>query len=504
MSPIGGSDPMGGRRMGRRTAPMRSGQMRRVRRGGRSFRATALIAVVMLAAGAVGVAASRDGNEDTVPPSVRFAGADWGGRTIADFRKALERWADVHEKLSLCLLVEGDPKARRVWNPVRKKLGAQVDLDATIADVRRVGTDETAFQRLIAMFAARKPVDVAARWQLNDKTASRYLKRHVAPVVLRPERNARFLLSGSGWKVYRESAGRSLDVARSVVQIKERLGDFSERPVPMPMLVVQPTVTTRDFHGIDGELSAFRTTYGERGNREQNIILACNRINGTLLKPGGVFSYNRTVGPRDTDGGFRLAPVIVRGKLQPGMGGGVCQVSSTLYNAVLLANLKIVQRTHHAFPVHYLPAGRDATVAYDSIDFRFQNDTVYPMVVVVNAGGGEVSVRLYGKRRSGQTVQLQRTNMSTWEAGVEHVTDSSLPTGRVSTVDRGHDGHRVRVWRIVRQNGVVVRRELVSSDMYRAFPRVVAVGTGPARKRRLPATAVGPTAPPPSAPAPGA
>jgi vancomycin resistance protein YoaR len=159
------------------------------------------------------------------------------------------------------------------------------------------------------------------------------------------------------------------------------------------------------------------------------------------------------------------------------MGGGVCQTSTTLYNAVLMAGLKIVRRSHHAFPVHYVPAGRDATVAYDSLDFQFQNNTDSVIAVASDGSGGRVLMRVFGKKVPGRTIDIERTNVSSWGAGTETVRDSDLAAGVTRTIDKGHSGHRATVWRITKMNGKVVSREQVSQDYYRAFPRLVAVGT---------------------------
>ena len=160
----------------------------------------------------------------------------------------------------------------------------------------------------------------------------------------------------------------------------------------------QPAVSEEALKEIDGELGHYTTHFGGTGaNRGSNIAIAAGRIDGTLLAPNEVFSYNKIVGPRIASAGFKDAPVILKGELVPGIGGGICQVSSTLYNAALLSNLKIVRRSHHAFPVHYLPAGRDATVVDGSIDFQFQNNTDSPIYIRASATRGTLSFRILGK-----------------------------------------------------------------------------------------------------------
>src|SRR5262249_1142050 len=155
-----------------------------------------------------------------------------------------------------------------------------------------------------------------------------------------------------------EKPGLAIDLDKSETSLLERAPKSSVEPLVLPTTLKMPHVTQGDLAGIEGEVSSFKTHYSERGNRAKNIIVACSHIKGTVLKAGDRLSYNKVVGPRDEDSGFKMAPVIINGRLKPGMGGGVCQVSTTLYNAALMADLKIVRREHHAFPVHYVSPGR--------------------------------------------------------------------------------------------------------------------------------------------------
>jgi vancomycin resistance protein YoaR len=188
----------------------------------------------------------------------------------------------------------------------------------------------------------------------------------------------------------------------------------------------------------------------------------------------------------------------VHGELVPGIGGGICQVSSTLYNAVLRSDLKIVRRSHHAFPVHYLPAGRDATVVDGAIDFQFQNSTGAPIYIIGSAHGGRLAFTLLGKRIPGQEVRIELANHTIQPASTETRSDPTLPAGRRVVKTPGHRGHRVTVYRVVKVNGQLVKRELISRDRYRPFPTVVLVGTRRAAPH-IPKPA--PTAPPTQAPA---
>ncbi|MDE2125552.1 MAG: VanW family protein [Armatimonadetes bacterium] len=251
--------------------------------------------------------------------------------------------------------------------------------------------------------------------------------------------------------------------------------------VVMAMVKTRPTLQTSDLKLIDGLLGRYTTRYGGSSpNRKSNIALAARHINGTTLAPGQIFSYNNVVGPRIEQDGFKTAPVIIKGELVPGMGGGVCQVSSTLYNAVLLADLKVVRRAHHAFPVHYLPPGRDATVAWGSIDFRFANSMATPICIFASAWHNRLTFSIYGKKQAGRDVDIELADRSVQPVAVERVKDPALPPGRVVVKDKGHPSIHVTVYRVTRENGEVVSRQLISRDHYRMFPRILLVGSAPA------------------------
>lgn len=429
--------------------------------------------------------------DGVIPNRVRVADMDWSNKPVETVREELRKWQQ--ERLAETVTLNATLPSGKVktWTPTRAELGAKVDVDSTVKEAEKAREDESAVTRMANLFSAPKPVELTPKWTFDVEITKKYLAKQVAPAVARIAKDARFLATNNGFKIVPEEPGVKLDVDGSIKLIQPALESSAPEPISLPLVTATPHVTTADLKGIEGEVGRYQTHYGETGNRARNIANACSRINGTVLKPGDIFSYNKIVGPRESSNGFRIAPVIIRGKLEPGLGGGVCQTSSTLYNAVLMSGLKVVRRTHHAFPVHYLPAGRDATVAYGSIDFQFQNDTETPIAVAADGTDGRVLMRIFGKKVPGRVIRIDRTSVSSWDPPVQTVTDQSLPAGKHRTEESGHAGHRVKVWRVVKVNGQLVKRELLSSDHYDAFPRVVAVGAGaaPAPKKPTPKSA---------------
>ncbi|GIV18171.1 MAG: hypothetical protein KatS3mg022_3606 [Armatimonadota bacterium] len=293
-----------------------------------------------------------------------------------------------------------------------------------------------------------------------------------------PPRDARVrYISAGRWEALPEQSG-----VRLTGDAAERLADAlrqSSSTCTLPLEEVPPRITREHLQQIDSEWAAVSTHFSERErNRAHNIRKAAESINGIVLLPGDEFSYNKAVGPRTLQEGFRRAPVIVKGELVPGDGGGVCQVSTTVYMAALQAGLQIVQRSHHAFPIHYAPPGLDATVVYGAIDLRFRNNTPSPVALITQAKSGRMTVRVLGSSAHKRKVTIQRITHAVIPAPVKTFPTPNLPTGVRKVTDKGQRGWRVSVYRLIEEPGKPPVREKVATDYYRPQARIVLVGQG--------------------------
>ena len=238
-----------------------------------------------------------------------------------------------------------------------------------------------------------------------------------------------------------------LDFAISLDEAKDMLLEEKSEYV-IPLKTLYPNVTTNMIgtEAFPDLLSTYSTKYSTRDrDRTTNLQLAASKINGTVLMPGETFSYNQVVGERTIAAGYKEAPIYVSGEVVDGLGGGICQITSTLYNAVLYANLEIVERSNHQFVPSYVTASRDATVVYGSIDFKFKNNRDYPIKLVCSVSGGIAKFDIYGLRIDNE-----------YEVEI-----SSYVTG--STADSTYS----EAYRILKQNGQVVSTELLSKDTYK-------------------------------------
>lgn len=251
-------------------------------------------------------------------------------------------------------------------------------------------------------------------------------------------------------------------------------------PYNIPVKITQPEKTTQWF--IDNKLSdtlgSFSTVYNA-GNydRSHNIALAAQKINGLVLMPGEQFSFNGVVGKRSAQTGFKTAKVYQGGEIVDGIGGGICQVSTTLYNAVLYADLNIVYRTNHSMPVSYVPSGRDATVSYGSIDFKFSNNQGYPVKLGCTASSGRLTCTVYGIKLQNKKVEITTQTVSTTPFSVKEIEDDTLQAGKRKVKQAGSAGSVVDTFKTVYINGESQGTNKISRSSYSSIMQIEIVGT---------------------------
>jgi vancomycin resistance protein YoaR len=227
------------------------------------------------------------------------------------------------------------------------------------------------------------------------------------------------------------------------------------------------------------EVASFGTSVvGRTPEQLHNIVLATRAVNGTVLQPGAVFSFAAAVGDLSRPRGYIRALAIRNRQLTPVVGGGVCQVSSTLYNAALRADLGIVERSRHIWPVESVPPGLDAAFAVHQFDLKFKNTHGAPLRIVGSVEAGRLTFRLLSRRPGDRQVEVLRQVEAVREPAEIVQPDPRRPIGSRVVVNRGQRGYEVQVYRIVSRQGVELRRELISDDHYAPMDRIVRVGMG--------------------------
>jgi vancomycin resistance protein YoaR len=237
---------------------------------------------------------------------------------------------------------------------------------------------------------------------------------------------------------------------------------------------------------ISGLVASYETFYGGEANRISNVQLVSHLIDGHVIAPGATFSFNETTGARTQDKGFKIAPVIINGELKTGLGGGVCQVSTTVFNAAYEAGLPITARTNHALYISHYPQGRDATVNYPDVDLRFVNDTGHPLLLRTWVGSSSLTVALYGTPTHRRVVSDVAPLKVTGAPPVKRVVDTTLAPGEHVVDSSGEPSRSTSVRRRVYSADGKLLHDSVFYSSYSAEPAIVRVATKPARNQSKP------------------
>lgn len=256
--------------------------------------------------------------------------------------------------------------------------------------------------------------------------------------------------------------------------------DAQTYTIPITRTPAKVTAATLSSVLFRDTLGTATTNFGSSSaSRANNVQLASSFINGLILNPGEEFSYNNVVGERTSARGFKSAGAYSAGKLVDEVGGGVCQPSSTLYMAVLRADLKVTERTNHGFTVSYTPLGEDATVSYGSLDFKFRNSTDYPVKIIADSSGRKLTMRIVGTNATGKSVTTEREIIATYSPETIEKTDASLPAGTKTVDQTATTGYKVDVYKIVTENGQTTRTK-ANTSTYKKRDKIVLVGAGAA------------------------
>ena len=247
----------------------------------------------------------------------------------------------------------------------------------------------------------------------------------------------------------------------------------------IPAKITYPKVTAKALEDkyINNIIATYSTSFaGSSSGRIANIVLAAQKIDGYVVNPGKRFSYNQVVGPRTQAAGFKIAHVYVGTKVVDGIGGGICQVSSTLYNAVVMADLKTVSRTNHSIPVSYVPMGRDATVSYGTIDYVFENNKPYPVSIKAKTQGTTLTISVVGTSDVDYTVDFVSNFVQSipYQTVTEEV--ETLAEGETEVLENGSNGSVYESYRVYKKDGVEYKRTYESKSRYQSVTKKVAVG----------------------------
>ncbi|NUU60964.1 VanW family protein [Paenibacillus agri] len=419
-------------------------------------------------------------SQRTLPDEINLAGWEIGGMNIDDVQSGLEQRLRALEALPLILKADGAADL----SPTLKQAGLTYKAPAFLQALQ--GLKEG---NLWDRFNARR--NFPRSWSLASRLDIKQLKDILSPAWERsafgvPVDATRVITPGD--QVVYTPGTNSREVNWTALETTllaavptdfQQLEDLQNNPLilEVPLTVLEPAITLKELkdQGIERKITQFSTSLGSSGpGRTHNVDAAAKAVNGTILPPDAVFDYGKAIEKARQEYGFREAPVIVGGRLQPGMGGGICQVSSTLYNAALRTGLEIVERRNHSVPVNYLPKGQDATFAEGYINFRFRNNTGKYIIIQAEVQGRALTVKLFGTFPKNISYDIQSKTVEILPPKDVFIRDASLSPGSSRVIQQGKTGYVVETHITRYVDGKAVETTQLSRDVYPAQKRLIA------------------------------
>jgi len=401
-----------------------------------------------------------------------------GGMNRDEARAALlERFQPQFAERIVLYRLDGEVVAEVAFG----QLGAMLDFEAQLDEALEYGYLRDFSIRLSRLFGRAYNIDSMPGYtidpnRLEDVMAELSKKVDVAP------RNASFSRVDGEITLSPEADGHGIDIEAASAATRGVLDSFTCGEVELKLVTVNPAYTISDLDFDKSVLGSFDTALSE-GNttpRGRNVILAANRINNQMLYPGETFSAGRKIMANAHDSGYEAAIVLVRGEPVEDIGGGVCQVVTTLYNAVLWAELEVLQRHNHSARVSYAELGFDATVAGDYFDLKFKNNTGRPLLVTSQAANGRLQVEIigYDARPTQRSIRFQADKIEELQpAPCREIVDQNIPRGQKMVTLESQPGFRVNLTKIVYLDGKEAERHLINTSTYKPLQGIVSIGS---------------------------
>lgn len=415
-------------------------------------------------------------NQETFYKGVKIEGVDIADSDIDSARKVIdENLNDFISKNNIKLRHEN-----KEWEISLNDISYKFLLEEALINAHKLGREGGVFTRIKELIELRysgKEIFVEPTF---SKTELLEIVSDIKYQIDRKEKNASVEYVNGYIKHNKEVIGEVMEVDKNTNMIENKILERDFSVIELYVRKVHPEIQFKDISHIQEVIASFSTSFNSnKTNRTYNIKLACERINNSLILPNQVFSMDKALGTRTKENGYKEAPVIIKNQLIEGVGGGVCQVTSTLYIAVLKAKLGIVERVNHSMPLGYVEPGQDATIAEGYIDFKFKNNKEYLILLNAEVVGGKITIRLIGKKvASKHKVALKSVIVERISPGTSEVIyDWSLAEGETVVEKRPIEGLKVAVYReTYDEKNKLLEREKISEDFYKPVRGRIRIG----------------------------
>lgn len=421
-------------------------------------------------------------NSGKILANIKIDNQDVGGMSISEAEELINKRASElkDEKITL-------KAGSKSFNTTGKDASItcdKEDVSNAVKDAYNIGREGFIIGRILDIRKAKKEgIKIVLKKHISDKNIKSLIKLSEKK-LLRKTKDAYIVEENGKPKIVGEVAGQDVDYEKAKSSLRFDIRDkWTNNSIvcKIPIKKTAPKVTKKILSELKDKMGTFTTNYGQYDtNRSNNIVNGTKHISNTLVKPGETFSVYKAVAPFSYENGYLTAGAYESGKIVQSYGGGICQVSTTLYNAVIRAELEIVERNNHSMTVHYVPLSFDATISGSDQDFKFKNDGDYPIYIVGKAGGGSVTFTIYGKdtRDKNRTIKFESRTLSTRYPGKKVVgKDSDMKKGKEKVEFPGSIGHTAEMWKYIYINGKLKKSYRFNYSVYSAAPKRVIVGT---------------------------
>lgn len=445
----------------------------------------------VILAGASHVAFAKKDNQ-TIYGGVYLDGVYVGGLTKDEAMEEYDRYVDGIENLKLTFKTSVGS-----YSTTLKEIGVSISVEDAVEQAYNYGRQGNILSRFKEIKQLEEENVVLVPTKEFDKSKLEdILENETGDIVTEPQ-NASITRENGEFIVHEGVTGMTIKIDETVKEVEEIFEEeWKQKDIEIAAVVdeKEPEYTTEDFSAIQDVLGQGSTEYSQ-GNtaRSQNLATGASKISGTVLMPGEQFSVYNTVAPFTAENGYENAGQYVSNgsdiELVDGYGGGICQVSTTLYLAVLRAELNVKERYPHSLTVSYVKHGMDAAIAGDYMDFKFENSTEYPIYIEGYAGGGTISFAIYGHddRPANRTIDFESIDVSVIEPEEpEEIEDDTLEEGKTETEQSPHTGYYVELWKHVYIDGVETEKYLVDfgKSTYQSQRGKIRVGTKKKEKKK--------------------
>lgn len=423
---------------------------------------------------------SQAKGEPTIKVGVYAGDINLSGMTASEANAAIEAYMDGLEQTEIVLVTAADKEVV----VTAEELGVQWSNTGLVTEALEIGTRGNVIERYKIMKDLEHenkvyPIELSFDFQaISDVLTNECAKYDVKAV------NVSLKRVNNMFQVLEGQIGYALDVEASIDLVNDYLvNEWNHQPcrISLDVAVEQPRGSAEELAAVQDVLGTFTTTFSTAvSGRVANVQNGCDLINGITLYPGEEFSTYEVVSPFSVENGYYMAGSYLNGKVVDSLGGGICQVSTTLYNAVLNAELEVTERHNHSMTVSYVNLSADAAIAESSgKDFRFVNSLDYPVYIEGYINNNQITFNIYGKeeRKTGYEVRYESEVLEVINPPADLIyADSAQPIGYI-VVEGAHIGYKARLWKVVLQDGVEVSRTKVNSSSYKMVPRSATVGT---------------------------